>query len=121
MKKIFSVIAIVLFFGAAQHFYAQNKATTPAKNSPVRKVIFAVVEKKFPKIKKENVFLVQGNWARVVYDLTDDGAADANVILKNTGNIWKIVYDFNAGNEEGDDVDDYVKEIPAKIKNPWSN
>lgn len=121
MKKIFVLVAAFLFLSAAQQLYAQGKAVTPTKNSPVRKAILTVVKKKVPKIKKEDVFLVQGNWARVVYDATDDGATSVNVILKKTGKTWKIVFDHNAGGKDGEDVDDYIKGVPEKIKNPWGN
>ena len=121
MKKLCLAIAAVLLFGSAQHFYAQGKAVTPPKNSPVRKAILAVVKKKKPTIKKENIFLVQGNLARVVNFVNDAGGSCLKVILKKTGKAWKIVFDHNAGSEEGDDVDDYITGVPEKIKNPWGN
>ena len=121
MKKMLLTVLIFLFCAAATAVFAQGKAATPAKNSPVRKAIFAVVKKKFPKAKKESIFLVQGIWARVVYDVTDDGASSVNVILKKSGGAWKIVFDHNNGSDEGDDVDDYIKGVPEKIKNPWEN
>lgn len=115
------LVSKFLLCTSANTVFAQGKATTPAKNSSVRKAIFAVVKKKFSMAKKENVFLVQGIWARVVYDVTEDGATSVNVVLKKTGNVWKIVFDHNNGSSEGDDIDDYIKGVPEKIKNPWGN
>lgn len=84
MKKIFLAFTAIMLFASAQQMYAQGKTVTPPKNSSVSKAILAVVKKKTPNIKKENVFLVQGNWARVVYDVTD-GASSVNDHSEKTG------------------------------------
>lgn len=124
MKKLFLVIAAVLFLCAAQSFYAQGKAVTPPKNSPVRKAIISVVKKKFGKTQKNiddpNILKVQGNWARIVYDVEsngDEGSTGVNLLLKKTGGVWKIVFDYNEG--DGEDPNDYFKGIPGEIYNPW--
>lgn len=124
MKNLFLVIAAIIFLGAAQSFYAQGKAVTPPKNSPVRKAIIDVVKKKFGKTQKNidnpNILKVQGNWARIVYDVEnngDEGSTGVNLLLKKTGSVWKIVFDYNEG--DGEDPDDYFKGIPREIYNPW--
>ena len=115
MKKIILTVSMFLLFAAAHTVAAQSsKAITPAENSLVRKAIFAVVKKKFPSAKTETIFKVQGNWARVIYNDTD-----VNVILKKTGKIWKIVWDYNAVGEEGIDASDYLKGVPQGILRPF--
>lgn len=116
MKKIILGFSMLLIFAAA--VFAQT-VTTPAKNSPLRKAILAIVKKKFPAAKKEAIFKVQGNWARVVYDQTDDGASAVNVVLKKTGQAWKIVWDYNTEGE-GEDINDHLKGVPEAISNPWN-
>lgn len=124
MKKTFLIFATVLFLCAAQNFYAQGRAVTPPKNSPVRKAIITVVKKKFEKTQKNidnpDVLKVQGNWARIVYDVEssgDEGSTGVNLLLRKTGGVWKIVFDYSVG--DGEDPDDYFKGIPREIYNPW--
>ena len=114
MKKLILTISMFLLFAASGISAQNSKAVTPAENSPVRKAIFAVVKKKFPSASTETAFKVQGNWARVVYDNTD-----VNVILKKTGKIWKIVWDYNSAGEEGIDASDYLKGVPKGILAPF--
>ncbi len=121
MKKLLLAVSMFLLFAAANCVSAQSKAITPSKTSAVRKAISTVVKKKFPKATKESIFKVQGNWARVVFDITDKGSSRANVILKKSGNAWKIVWDFNESSEEGTDVNDYIKGVPKGILSPWKN
>ncbi len=127
MKRILLMVMFV-FFIAVGGVSAQSKATTPAANSQVRRAIIAVVKKKFGKtqknIEKPDVLKVQDNWARIVYDLKsngDAGSTGVNLILKKTGSVWKIVWDYNTGSEEGDDVNDYIKVVPKGISMPWDN
>ena len=103
----------------------QARATTPASNSPVRKAIVAVIKKRFGKtqknIDKPDILKVQRNWARVVYDVRangDEGSTGVNVILKKTGNAWRVVWDFNNSGEDAD-VSDQIKGIPAGILAPF--
>lgn len=125
MKKLILTFSTALLFVSASAVFAQT-AATPAKNSPVRKAIIAVVKKKFGKTQKNidnpDVLKVQGNWARIVYDVKsngDEGSTGVNLLLKKTGNVWKIVFDYNRG--EDADPDDYFKGIPRGIYNPWNN
>lgn len=126
MKKVYLTFAVFLLLSLPGIVLAQSKATIPAKNSPVRKAIIAVVKKKFGKIQKNtdnpNVLKVQGNWARIVYDVKVDGDAGStgvNLLLKKTGSVWKIVFDYSAGGDA--DPDDYFKGIPRGVYNPWDN
>lgn len=116
-----------MFFASAQAVFAQSKAATPAKNSSVRKAIIEVVKKKFGKtqknIEKPDILKVQGNWARIVYDVKtdgDEGSTGVNLILKKSGAAWKIVWDYGVG-DGGDDPEERFPGIPQGILMPWDN
>jgi hypothetical protein len=119
VKKLILIAALLWLTAAQSSSYAQDsssKAFTPAKNSPVRKAVYAVVKKRYPNAPPQaDIFKVQGNWARVVFGYNDGDIEGPNLVLKKTGGKWKIVWSF----ETDDDIDDYVKGVPAGIKNPW--
>lgn len=126
-KKIQIVLIIFVFALCSVTLFAQSKATTPAKNSLVRKSIIAVVKKKFGKtqadIENPDVLKVQANWARIIYDVEggdgDEGSTGVNLLLRKTGGVWKIIFDYNQG--DGEDPDDYFKGIPRGVYNSWDN
>lgn len=127
MRKKLPIILISFVFAlCGETLFAQSKATTPAKNSPVRKAVITVVKKKFGKTQKNienpDVLKVQGNWARIAYNVegdSDEGSTGVNLLLRKTGGVWKIVFDYNQG--DGEDPDDYFKGIPRAVYNPWDN
>lgn len=122
---LFPFLAFLILAGGVLQSSAQTSVYTPAKGSPERKAILDGI-RKYRKNSKEvytpRDFNVRNGWAFVSADDPAEPGVDSAgfyVLLRKTGNIWKVVDEVNM--TEGTNFNNEVKRLRKKFPKVPSN